>query len=244
MTLEYYIPETLSQVDPTLRGIYKITCAYNQKIYVGSTCAGFLSRWRRHLLDLRKNCHDSKTMQNAVNKYGVGTLQFSILEVLQDSEASEIFKREQFYLDTLKPHFNYNKKATGGSQGMTEEQKLRNREILRTAPPRSDNTSGVKGITYFPLVNKQKLDILDRWVVSIGTHGHKINIGCFYDFGEAKLARSLAEVKFFSPDFDSMPTESRNILVKELREDKQKLYAYINLTDDLMLKSLELRGKR
>lgn len=49
-------------------------------------------------------------MQNVFNKYGESNFVF---EILEHCEEKDLLKREQFYLDTLKPNLNSTKEAGG-----------------------------------------------------------------------------------------------------------------------------------
>lgn len=88
--------------------IYKITSNINGKIYVGSS-VDYTERIRLHLHYLKNNKHHSVKLQRHVNKYGIEDLSFSILEIVMFKE--DLIKREQFYLDSLKPNFNICKVA-------------------------------------------------------------------------------------------------------------------------------------
>lgn len=88
--------------------IYKISNSINDKIYIGSA-KKFNYRKNVHLSYLRKGNHHSRKLQNHVNKYGVDSLIFEIIE--ECSSVDVLIEREQFYLDTLKPFFNIRKKA-------------------------------------------------------------------------------------------------------------------------------------
>lgn len=78
-------------------GIYKITCASNNKIYVGSAVCLNKRKWR-HLSNLRLNIHDNIYLQRAFIKYGEQNFKF---EVIETCERENLIKREQHYLDTL-----------------------------------------------------------------------------------------------------------------------------------------------
>lgn len=77
-------------------GIYKLTI--NNKIYIGSA-KNIGIRLSKHLLDLERNKHHSIYLQRAWNKYQ--NINVEIIEI-----CNNIIEREQYYIDTLKPHFN------------------------------------------------------------------------------------------------------------------------------------------
>lgn len=83
-------------------GIYCITNTINDKVYIGSTNC-FYPRKRQHFLELRGNYHSNPKLQNFVNKYGLETLQFNILEI---TSLEELKSKEQFYLDSTNNKFN------------------------------------------------------------------------------------------------------------------------------------------
>lgn len=61
--------------------IYAIRCTGNDKYYIGQTCTDVNIRWRGHKSALLNNKHHSKYLQNSVNKYGIDSLEFSILQI-------------------------------------------------------------------------------------------------------------------------------------------------------------------
>jgi group I intron endonuclease len=83
-------------------GIYKISCLATNDFYIGSSVS-IKARFNRHKSDLRKNRHSSPILQNAYNKYGENSFVFEIIELC---DRSELIKKEQYYLDTLKPKYN------------------------------------------------------------------------------------------------------------------------------------------
>lgn len=85
-----------------MTGIYIIKNSINKKLYIGSS-ACIKDRWSRHKQDLIKNKHHSKPLQNFVNKYGIGTIYFEVIELCKKQD---LLMREQYYIDTLNPYFN------------------------------------------------------------------------------------------------------------------------------------------
>lgn len=83
-------------------GVYQIKNLMDGKLYVGSS-VNFTERWTRHQRELRRNTHHNQRLQNAWNKYGETSFEFSIL--LQcDRERSIV--HEQGAIDFLKPEYN------------------------------------------------------------------------------------------------------------------------------------------
>lgn len=97
-------------------GIYIIQNVYDvvptSKFYIGSA-NNLYARFMNHKKDLSKNQHTNSKLQNFYNKYGEDSLQMNVLEYCRPED---LIKREQFYIDTLKPFFNIVPKA-GNSLG-------------------------------------------------------------------------------------------------------------------------------
>jgi len=119
-------------------GIYQFLCTSNNDRYIGSS-VNIEERWKRHLKDLRGNKHHSKYMQRSFNKYGIQSIQISVLEIC---EPDMLLTREQYYIDTLSPKFNTCKVA-GSPKGTKQSKKAceakRKYAIEHNVkPPRSD----------------------------------------------------------------------------------------------------------
>lgn len=106
-------------------GIYQIQSKYNGKKYVGSAI-NLGKRKLYHLEDLKRNKHYNILLQRHINKYGIDDLIFSVIEKCLKEE---LVKREQYWIDTLKPEFNLCKVA-GSTLGIkySEEAKKNLRE--------------------------------------------------------------------------------------------------------------------
>lgn len=76
--------------------IYKITCAANQKFYIGST-VNKTQRWARHRRQLRDGTHPNKNMLASWQKYGEDNFIFEIVEVVED--AIRLLDAEQKHLN-------------------------------------------------------------------------------------------------------------------------------------------------
>ena len=81
-----------------MMGIYEITNLADGKMtsYVGST-VNIRSRWRHHILRLRRGAHPNPHLQHAWNKYGEGAFSFCLLEQVINKEC--LREREQLYLN-------------------------------------------------------------------------------------------------------------------------------------------------
>lgn len=83
--------------------VYKITNKVNKKVYIGSAI-DFNRRKRRHFYLLRKGNHHSIKLQNSFNKYGEEKFIIKIIEIVDD--VNELIKREQYWIDKVKPALN------------------------------------------------------------------------------------------------------------------------------------------
>lgn len=103
-------------------GIYKIINTVNGHFYVGSTY-DFRVRRNRHIFNLRRGKHENDHLQKAFNLYGEAAFQFVLIEILEPENDEQLWTREQYYIDQLKPAYNIAPRA-GGTVGykMTPEQ--------------------------------------------------------------------------------------------------------------------------
>ena len=83
-------------------GIYKITNITNGKFYIGSS-VNIYNRKHTHITHLNKNIHHNQHLQNSYNKYGKDEFLF---EVVEYCNKEKLFKREQYFINNLKPQFN------------------------------------------------------------------------------------------------------------------------------------------
>ncbi len=85
-------------------GIYQITNLIDGKIYIGHS-DNILKRWGRHRIG-----KGSLLLGNAIKKYGLTNFKFEVLEEInienktKEIIKTELYKREQFYLDLKKPY--------------------------------------------------------------------------------------------------------------------------------------------
>ena len=88
-------------------GVYLISNNVNGKCYVGSTIH-LDQRRREHFSKLANNKHINVHLQNAYNKYGREAFDFEVLETIDidDNIKDKLLKREQFWIDNLKPEYN------------------------------------------------------------------------------------------------------------------------------------------
>ena len=93
----------LNDIDMGKTGIYKITNPVNSEIYIGSAAISFRKRFSNHKRLLRLNKNPCKYLQRVYNKNPDVDFVFEILEVCSKEEC---IKREQHYIDILKPKYN------------------------------------------------------------------------------------------------------------------------------------------
>jgi group I intron endonuclease len=89
-------------------GIYCIINIKNQKRYIGSS-KNLQTRLLKHRSLLRHNKHENARLQNGWNKYGEDNFDYYILEFCNGED--NLCKREQFYIDELKPEYNFTLKV-------------------------------------------------------------------------------------------------------------------------------------
>ena len=76
-------------------GIYIIHNTVSNKSYIGFSIE-MEKRWQQHRANLRNNHHDNPLLQNAWNKYGEESFEFSIIE-----ETTELADREIYWISEL-----------------------------------------------------------------------------------------------------------------------------------------------
>jgi group I intron endonuclease len=86
-------------------GIYCIENTVNNKKYVGSSINVYKRR-NRHFSELKMVKHKNIKLQRSYNKHGKDNFIFYVLELVEDK--NELIKKEQFYIDTIKPEYNIN----------------------------------------------------------------------------------------------------------------------------------------
>ena len=152
-------------------GIYQIRNILNNKSYIGSA-KNLKIREREHFLDLEKNQHSNKHLQNAFNKYGKKSFVF---EILAKCPQEYIIKLEQWFLDNTKNKYNILEKA-GNSLGYKFSE-----EVIKTrVKTRKQN-----------LVSNGTYKHLDRTKIQIGNslRGKEIN---YKDYEQTCINRRKA----------------------------------------------------
>ena len=84
------------------KGVYLWLNNINNKIYVGSS-VNLTTRFYKYYSVKNLTLHNT-TINNALLKYGFSNFSLAIIEYIANKE--DIIKREQYYLDLLKPEYN------------------------------------------------------------------------------------------------------------------------------------------
>lgn len=140
-------------------GIYCLKNTIDDKCYVGSAQKLNYRLWN-HKHRLMKGNHANNILQNFVNKYGIGSLYFEILEKV---EIDNLINREQYWIDTLKPEFNILPIA-GSSAGITLTEEHKNKI-----------SHGRKGILHREEV-KQRISETMKGVPKTKEHSAKVGL--------------------------------------------------------------------
>jgi group I intron endonuclease len=150
----------------TKLGIYKISHVDKANLfYIGSASStyvkkgiqrGFYIRFWHHINDLKLNKHNSRYLQNVVNKYGIEGIRFEIVEIVDSTDRKIILEREQYYLDALKPAYNSSTIARCPTVPYTDERKkaVSTRMKGRKLP---DSVYDIRRIPVFQFTIKGKL---------------------------------------------------------------------------------------
>lgn len=112
-----------------IKGIYKITCNINGKVYIGRS-VNIKVRWCRHRYDLRDGIHWNKGMQEDYNKYGLEAFSFeTIYEALNDITNQELDDLERGFINQYNSYRDgYNETLGGtGNLGKSFTQTTRDR---------------------------------------------------------------------------------------------------------------------
>jgi excinuclease UvrABC nuclease subunit len=84
-------------------GIYRITNSINDDIYIGSS-KDLYNRKTTHIYYLLKNKHHSYKLQSFINVYGIESLHFEILILLNKN--ADLIKYEKEYIKYYNPFYN------------------------------------------------------------------------------------------------------------------------------------------
>lgn len=109
-------------------GIYSILNMENGKRYIGSS-KDIYNRLHEHWFNLKNNKSHNVHLQNAWNKYKEESFIFNVLEYCEEDIR---FEREQFYIDLLKPEYNFSLQVSANfNREITQEQKQQISKTLK-----------------------------------------------------------------------------------------------------------------
>lgn len=78
-----------------LKGIYKITCVINNKVYIGQT-KNLKNRKMNHIYKLNHNIHSNRYLQEDYNKYGLSNFKF---ELVEECKTEDLLERETYWIN-------------------------------------------------------------------------------------------------------------------------------------------------
>lgn len=121
-----------------MQGIYRINY-FGKCAYVGSAL-DTVRRFRQHIDTLRRQVHKNFVLQRMWNKHGNI---FEFVEIEEVVEQKDLIKREQFYMDLLRPICNLAK--ANGSRPHSEEDKKKMRGRIVSKETRMKMSNSRKG---------------------------------------------------------------------------------------------------
>ena len=93
-------------------GVYRIRNCQNDELYIGFA-TNLEARFNRHKAELKFGNHPNKKLQKIWNSYGESTLEFKILDVLDQEEGTKANPVEELHV--LKEMWIQNLKKAGSS---------------------------------------------------------------------------------------------------------------------------------
>ncbi len=110
--------------------IYKITNTVNGKVYIGQTIQDPQIRFKAHAYELNRGVKKNRKFQNAWNKYGEESFEFSVVLECDEKDLNE---KEREYIQKY-DSFEHGYNATIGGNEVMERRKHRNqsKEKLRS----------------------------------------------------------------------------------------------------------------
>ena len=86
--------------------VYKISNCDDDEIYVGSTTQTIQKRFQGHLYNCHKDNLKYLRVYEKITALGKEKIKVDLLETVQYNDKYELYAREQFYMDELKPCLN------------------------------------------------------------------------------------------------------------------------------------------
>lgn len=130
-----------AEVKPTLNyeghscdgGVYRILNSVSGRYYYGSA-KQFKERWFKHIYSLKTQKHHNKFLQSDVNKCGLGSLVFEVVEVVENGSKETRLERETFYLglfhDKQESCYNFDKKPNKQERSCFSKNPEKTRELI------------------------------------------------------------------------------------------------------------------
>lgn len=142
-------------------GIYKIVNSINNKLYIGSS-NDIKSRISSHKNKLKKGKHHSIKLQRAVNKYGICSFVF---EIIEECNIDELLTKEQYYINLFDSYNNgYNSTQFAGRPMLgkkhTDEAKKKISNHLKTRTGDKNSFFGKKHSS--TSIEKMKLKLIGQ----------------------------------------------------------------------------------
>lgn len=127
----------LYSVNKKSTGVYCIKNIITGHTYVGSSVMCLYIRWKNHHTLLNTQKHRNNHLQNAVNKYGIKSFVFGVIDYF---EAEDCLKMEQYYIDLLHPRYNISMTA-GNTKGVKRSKESIDKTIkFHTGRKRSEES--------------------------------------------------------------------------------------------------------
>lgn len=151
-----------------MMGIYKITNKVNGKYYIGSS-NNIKKRLGQHKSNLKHNRHINQYLQNAWNKYGADSFQFSIVKEIYSEDS--LLAEEQNYIDENTNGYNIASTAAAPFTGKTHTEEVKTLLSMKNSgenhphygKPVSKKWRKKISDSKKRFTNKEEKSFLDRW---------------------------------------------------------------------------------
>lgn len=198
---------------PKKAGIYKLTCSFNSKIYIGKS-VNLYARLNRH-----KNCNKSHArrgfLQNAIIKYGWESFSVEVLEIFEDFDNIKdnipLLEREAYYIELFNcadrdKGYNVCKYSNDGTGIPLSENHKENIRLSKLGKPHTEDHK--EKLRYGKLINPMSQESRDklrkvnlgktmsqetRKKMSISKTGRKLSDETRQKISEGNLGRKVSE---------------------------------------------------
>ena len=169
----------------TICGIYMIKNIVNGKVYIGKSF-DIKKRWSNHKYELNKGIHVNNHLQNAWNKYGENSFEFSIIEECNEDNLSN--KEIYWIKETDAYHNGYNQTEGGEGTHLPEDVKAKigaaAKEWWSDQENKNRMSESRKGEGSF-WYGKTFPDDMIKKAISLGVAKINVNTECQLVFAEA-----------------------------------------------------------